>query len=209
MNYQYVMSILNLSSLCAARGIGVDFYFIANESLIQRARNLSAQTFLAHPHATHLLFIDADIQFNPEHILRMIDADVDIIGGIYAKKQVNWDRLTPENVEEVKKSMSLLVDSASPININATEDMTEVQWLATGCMLIKKHVFEKIKESDNTRWITTYTPPVYAYFDCMIWNGNYLSEDYYFCQRWKDLGGKIYAANWAKCMHWGTFGFQI
>jgi hypothetical protein len=211
MNYTYVMSIINLERMCVAKNIRLEFYFVANESLIQRARNLCAHQFLSNQDATHLLFIDADIQFDPNDIMRMIEADVDLIGGIYAKKHINWDRINIDNIEQVRQSMKPLVDGASPpVDLSSIDEkgLAEAMWLATGCMLIKRNVFDTIRKSDDSRWITTYDKPVYAYFDCMLWNGNYLSEDFYFCQRWKDLGGKVYAATWVKTTHFGTFGFQ-
>lgn len=59
-----------------------------SESLIQRARNLITAQFLSIPQATHLIFIDADIEWEPRDIVRLLAHDVDVIGGIYPKKHI-------------------------------------------------------------------------------------------------------------------------
>ena len=41
---------------------------------------------------THLLFIDAEIAFNPESVFRMLDLDEDVVTGVYPRKQINWTK---------------------------------------------------------------------------------------------------------------------
>jgi hypothetical protein len=47
----------------------------------------------------------------------------------------------------------------------------------------------------------------FRYFDTELKDGIYLSEDYWFCDRWRQLGGKIYIYTKFKCRHWGTYAY--
>jgi hypothetical protein len=59
---------------------------MVNESLVTRARNNLMAKMMTNEKATHFMFIDADIRFQPEAILMMLSADKDVIGGLYPKK---------------------------------------------------------------------------------------------------------------------------
>ena len=62
------------------------------DALITRARaNLMTQ-FLDDPTATHFLFVDADIGFEPEQVFRLIESGADVVAGVYPIKRVNWDK---------------------------------------------------------------------------------------------------------------------
>ena len=77
-----------MSNVLNGAGIPFSYNTLMNESLITRARNLLAHTFL-QSNSTHLMFIDADIGFNANDIISMINVDKDIICGIYPKKEIN------------------------------------------------------------------------------------------------------------------------
>lgn len=224
----YMLSWTNTISYFMKRRIGLKLATLGNESLIPRARNVLVARFLADPEATHLMFIDADISWNPEDIEKMILADKDIIGGVYPKKAYYWERL---KTEAVCGKVNKLNDDNSPPSSYSSEiepllldyvvrpldreelkkDVAEVKYIGTGFMLIKRDVLEKMCEEfknthfrfdrnngnkDEEKWL-------HALFDCKIQNEEYLSEDYLFCQRWRDMGGKIHAYTKAKLNHIG------
>ena len=85
----YTQSVIALTKTMHGR-MDVVFSFMFNESLIPRARNGLANQFLKDESATHLLFIDADIRFEADDVLKLLDADKDVICGIYPKKEINW-----------------------------------------------------------------------------------------------------------------------
>jgi hypothetical protein len=76
----FVESLLRLQQLCLGLGIKITHKFLSNESLITRGRNLINAIFMSNPSYTHLLFIDSDISFRHDAIIRMIQADLDISG---------------------------------------------------------------------------------------------------------------------------------
>jgi hypothetical protein len=214
-------SLLNLVQQCTAHKIDYKFEFIYNQSIITLARNTIASRFMQSGF-THLLFIDADIQFEAADIIKMIQADKDIIGGLYSKKIIDWHKISKcvaanKTVDSLKYSTSDMavyfldnIGSSESVDIN---EPLEVQYIATGMMLIKRCVFETMKEKYDvsTYDYQEYNHPDekhYAFFDCEIKNNTYMSEDFYLCDRWRQVGGKIFAALWTKTVHYGSIGFH-
>jgi hypothetical protein len=220
----YTQSILQLSRLAAANNITFSFSFMFNESLITRARNALVKAFL-DTKATHLMFIDADIHFKPEDVIPMLDADKDIICGIYPKKEISWssvrsaiERGVPD--EQLKNHTGAfvvnLVDYAGSVEIPINQPV-EIWNGGTGFMLIKREVFEQLADkvpsytNDVTDLGGTTTGKVIKeYFTTSIEEGTnrLLSEDYHFCQEWRKAGGKVYAAPWVELSHIGTYAFE-
>lgn len=203
----YTKAALDLQMICAHRGIEVKFSFLFNESLITRARNYMVDEFLRSGF-THMLFIDSDINFNPEDILTLIALDKDIIGGPYPKKSINWGAiwkgckkvLAQPNFDESKWNPGELEGLAGDYVFNpvpgtkefrVTEPL-EVMEIGTGFMMIKRSVFLKFKDEFPH---LSYKPDhigqpnfdgsryIHAFFDTVIDPNThrYLSEDYMFC----------------------------
>ena len=90
---EYTQSLLNLSESANKSDVKLTTIFLGNESLIQRGRNTIAHHFMNIPDATHLLFIDADLKFRTEDVVRMIKADKPFIVGPVALKGYNWEEI--------------------------------------------------------------------------------------------------------------------
>ncbi len=157
----YTKSILDLQATCIQYGIECRFSFIFNESLITRARNYLVDEFLRSG-CTHLLFIDADIQFNPQDILALLALDLDISGGPYPKKSINWNNIANAVVKnttvDTNTNTARLRDGFksheldqitgdyvfNPVPGTTTFKVTEpveVLEIGTGFMMIKREVF--------------------------------------------------------------------
>jgi hypothetical protein len=223
----YCKSALDLQGLCSNYGIEVRFSFIFNESLITRARNYLVDEFLRSGF-THMLFIDSDIHFDPRDVIALLALDRDIIGGPYPKKSIKWSSvkqaiLNNPNIEpgELDKVTGDYVFNPVPgTDKFSVAEPVEVLEIGTGYMMIKRHVFEKFEAAypelrykpdhvgqdnfDGSRYI-------HAYFDTVIDHGKsdrYLSEDYMFCQWWRNIGGQIWLCPWMKTHHIGTYAFN-
>lgn len=222
----FLKSCLDLQALCIQYGIEVRFSFLFNESLITRARNYLVDEFLRSG-STHLMFIDADIKFDPMDIIALLALDKDIIGAPYPKKSLNWNnvkRATVKNPEiEAGELESLIGEYVfNPVpgttNFSILEPL-EVLEIGTGFMLIRREVFDKFQEEyphlrykpdhvgqanfDGSRYI-------HAFFDTVIDpdTHRYLSEDYMFCQYWRNIGGAIWVCPWMKLSHLGSYEFK-
>ena len=79
LNNTFMASLIALQALCAQNGIQIYMDFVGNESLIPRARNILIQRFLQTKGFTHFLFIDSDIGFNPESVLRLLKFNKNIV----------------------------------------------------------------------------------------------------------------------------------
>jgi len=231
-NYMYMISLINLLTKLGQHGIPSMFEIAANESLITKARNILVEGFLKS-NATHLLFLDADLGFDGDDVIRMIQADRDIIGGQYAKKKINWDvvKRVVNAVPDIPGPHINAVIAEStfrPIGDSLTFDINqpvEVESIATGMMLVKREVFETMaqrmpeteiisggSETMDPKTMTRITDPhrkSHAFFDTSIdpVTKAYTSEDFTFCKRWRELGGQVFLAPWTRTVHVGTYEY--
>jgi len=219
----YISSLMGLKDVMAHYNIAFSYLFMTSESLITRARNILCDHFLNIKDATHLLFIDADIEFNALDILKLIESDKDIIGCPYPHKTILWDKVAESakkgiiDPEILRKSSTHHVfnDLEAEGGAGASADIKEVFEIGTGIMLIKRHVFERIQQSDPSNVVyfddpknLTTNSKYYCFFDTLKENHRYYSEDYMFCNSWKRLGGRIYLLANAKTKHWGTYAYE-
>jgi hypothetical protein len=231
-NYMYMISLINLLTQLGQNGIASMFEIAANESLITKARNILVEGFLKSD-ATHLLFLDADLGFDAGDVVRMIQADKDLIGGQYAKKKINWDvvkrvvqgcpDIPPPHINAV-----IAESTFRPIGDQMSFDINqpvEVESIATGMMLVKREVFTQMaekmpdiqiisggSETMDPKTMTRITDPhrtAHAFFDVSIdpVSRAYTSEDFTFCQRWRKLGGQVFLAPWTRTVHVGTYEY--
>jgi hypothetical protein len=216
----YAESQLRLQRLCAAHGIQMMLDTTENESLVHRARNLAVARFYQKTTATHFLFIDADIHFDPESVLRLIKSEHEVAVAAYPKKCVMWESVDEHfkkggSGKDPARVASALVMNFISANTPIKNGFAEVLDGPTGFMLIKREVFTKMHEhypellcvnDHQNRDLEQY----YAVFDCMIDpdSRRYLSEDYAFCRRWQKMGGKIYADVMTVLGHVGNIRFQ-
>jgi hypothetical protein len=183
-----------------ARQLGIDWTLetMVNESLISRARNTLTAKFLDMPDATHLFFVDADIGWEAWHLLVLLNRNVDVIGGLYPMKTmpIKWVVNGFEGAEE------------------GPDGLQEVSKAGTGFLLMKKHVFEKlnshpaVKQYKNDIGLDPkYDKYLKTYFDTAVRQNRYYSEDWTFCENWRDLGGRIWVDKRVLLRHSGSYVF--
>jgi len=199
-----VLSIIRLERLCRERKISVGYHFVANDCLVPRARNQLVDIFRKSGYS-HLLFLDADIEFDPDAILRMYATNSMIIGGAYPKKQLilNGDNLGTEYAFDFEDGVQV-TDINQPVR---------AKYVGTGMMMIRREVFDHMIEAGCAPMFFIKENPYYSFFDTSISEDkrHLLSEDYHFCNLWKKrLGGEVFVALWTlpSCVHWGTIGYR-
>ena len=206
----YTQSLLEFQRYCYEKKIGVTFQLFKS-SLVTQGRNLSVGGFMESKH-THLLFIDSDIDFEAKSIQAMVDKDKDVISVPYPMKTFNWEKMFSNFKEgKIRNPQELSMNGNTyPMrlpneeNIQIENGCIEVSHSPTGCMLIKRSVIEKMIEKYPEMRITQPTiingkaiekPFLYNFFDTMFdpVTHTYMGEDFAFCKRWKDIGGKCHA----------------
>lgn len=194
------MSYIKWSNACRQLGIDWTMETMTNESLISRARNTLTAKFLNNKDSTHLMFVDADIGWEPWHLLVMLNRDVDVIGGLYPMKSlpVKWCVNGFDGAEQ------------------GPDGLQEVSKTGTGFMLIKRHVFEKLDAHPATKPFNNdiglpaeLNPYMKTYFDTAVRENRYYSEDWTFCENWRDLGGKVWIDKRVLLKHTGTYVFDF
>jgi hypothetical protein len=192
-------SFLRFILLASQVGLNWSLDTMVNESLVTRARNNLMAKMMTNTAATHFMFIDADIRFQPESIFQMIACDKDVIGGLYPKKAL---------------PVNYVINLQPQTRIQG--DIFTVDTMGTGFLLFKRHVYEKLiaahpetKYVDDVGLGKQFEPMMYAIFDVAIdHKGHYLSEDWQFCRRWSALGGEIWAHGKVLLNHIGHYEFQ-
>ena len=211
---------INATKLFLDRGIGYNWQFLYNESLITRARNGLVKMFY-QTDCTHLLFIDADISYRAEDIVSMIDADKDIICGVYPKKRIAWERINDALAkgiigEDLKHyTGDLVINKLNYVDTPIADKSEPVEIFngGTGFMLIKRSVFDLLKPHCpiyTNDMLPGQQEIVTEYFATSIEpdSNRLLSEDYHFCRLARLNGIKVWAAPWVELGHIGSYKFE-
>lgn len=197
---QTFMSYIKWANTCRQLGIDWTMETMTNESLISRARNTLVAKFLNNPESTHLMFIDADIGWEPWHLLVMLNRQVDVIGGLYPMKTlpVKWVVNGFDGAEE------------------GPEGLQEVSKTGTGFMLVKRDVFEKLNSHPAVKPFNNdiglpkeLDQHLRTYYDTAVRENRYYSEDWTFCENWRDIGGRIWVDKRVLLRHTGTYTFDF
>ena len=220
----YVRASLDLTTLAIKYGVQDQFYFLFNESLVTRARNYLVAEFLRSD-ATHLMFIDSDISFDPMDVLALAALDKPIAGGPYPKKTIAWEKvfdaaklgLADQSPLELEKYSGDYVFNYAPGTTEIRLDTpVEVLEIGTGFMMVQRQVFEKFAEAypeqkyrpdHNRSEHFDGSKEIHAFFDTVIdpETRRYLSEDYMFCQWVRKIGVPVFLCPWMKLQHVGMY----
>ena len=233
----YVKCIMATKELLEKFNIPMGIEFCRNDSLVSRARNNLVAKAMNDTKCTHILFIDADITWDPIDVLKLLLSDKCLCGGVYPLKHYYWEKLTKEE-NMVKKwidkknesqfSNSISDESAIQHNLlkyninyidsvlNIEANLAKVKHLATGFMMFKREVIEKMgqaypqtKYTDDVGFLSgTENNYAYALFDCGVQDDHYFSEDWMFCHRWTQMGGNIYVNVGINLVHTGNEDFN-
>ena len=159
-----------------------------------------------------MLFIDSDISIGAKTILKMLQAQKELISVPYPLKAFLWDKgfdeiaqgnvKKPKDLEQIFNSYPMKVADKNDILLK--DGIIEITHAPTGCMLINRSVFDKLIEKYPEREIKQNTvinsklvlkKHMWNFFDTLHdpKEKTYLGEDFAFCKLWKDIGGKCYA----------------
>jgi hypothetical protein len=188
---QHMGSCLALKEDLHKAGLSHDWLLGWNESLVTRARNEMTASFLKTGFS-HMMWLDADIEFYPEHVAKLWNLDADIAVAFYSMKRSDM----PLSAWKSGKLVKLEECPSEPF---------DVDYAGTGFMLINRRVIETLAsqsesyEGPNGRVPAIYMTPVH--------NDSFESEDYHFCRRAREAGFKIIGDPSIKLGHWGQFRY--
>ena len=222
----YVNSIMATVQLFQNVGFPIQIEFCKNDSLVSRARNNLIARAMHDKKTTHILFIDADITWDPVDILKLVLSNKPLSGGIYPLKHYNWEKLVkddanPYNTNIIqswinKKNNSQLKDMISDANLvqhnllryninyldsylSIENNMAKVKHLATGFMMIQRDLLEKMmKAFPSTKYVD----------DVGFLQGT--ENDYAYALF--DCGveeGHYFSEDWLFCHRWSKMGGSI
>ena len=222
----YMQSCLALLRAADVRGIRVQIHTLPNDPLVSRARNRIAAQFLADPDATHLMFIDADMGFEPEQFFRLLDFDKPVVAAVGPYKTIVWDRVRQaiergaSNVEAASLIYALSIRSTpgnqTVIKTKGADGFAKIDYVGTAFMLIRRDALKTIAalnptieyEDDTSGTVSPIRH--FAFFNMKIDpdTKKYLSEDYSFCRLWLDAGGEVWIDLKSRLRHVGQHVFN-
>lgn len=198
-------NLLNACTIAGREGIFCTLDPHVGSSLICRARqNITYKFLFENTKAEYFLQIDDDIALPPNAIVDLVNAidnGADVVGGLYSLKS------------KAGLIAMRMLDTSRQFKVGELDSaVIEVQYVATGCfMQSRKTVVDAwdhykpsrsyVDNHDKKERVALYTP--------FIHRGEYLSEDYAYCQRLKDMGKKIWAHTGVRCGHWGLAQYGV
>jgi hypothetical protein len=227
----YTQSLLKFQQLCIMNNIMVSFSLLKS-SLVTQGRNLCVANFLGDPNdPTHLLFIDSDIEFKFDTIMQILKFDKEVISVPYPMKCISWDQIwnrvqnkTINSKDELMRAghtfpvkMDNIMDPVTK-KVTINNGLVELSHAPTGCMLIKRQVFDKMIKAYPEDFIDQPTiingeaktnKFMYNFFDTVHDKASkkYYGEDFGFCKKWTEIGGKCYGYIQSDITHVGEYQY--
>ncbi len=215
----YAASMFKLQKvLRASPDVELKILFKDADALITRARASLVAQFLDDPESTHLLFIDADIGFEPAQVLRLIACGADMCAGVYPIKRIDWQRVRDTATAgrpDPAAAFHYVYEVEDRNAVAAQSGFVKVRYAGTDFLMIRRAAIERMcAHYPHLRYVRDHSLDApsankYALFDCMVDDaGTYLSEDFAFCKRWTDMGGEIWADLASRLNHVGPYVFR-
>lgn len=194
---------------------------------VVRARSRFVNFFLTQTDATHLLFLDDDIEVEPKCIRGMLRSGYDFVAAPYPRREgVLWDRVrlidAPCHPEALAYHYSLRMlpdwDAAKGFEPDM-KDCVEMESVPLGCALLTRKACEDavnfyastLTFDDNVKGTMVPTVALFQLLFCTTGQGrSLLSEDFSFCERWRRMGRQVrmYLGPGSPVNHWGEHAYR-
>lgn len=224
----YVTAMLSLQNACAQAGIGFNHFYVTGTALLHEQRNVAVAAFRHRSDLSHLLFVDADLGFDGRDIVRMVYEKRDVVVGPYPAKHMNWEAIvrvarmnpawSPEQVAIHAADYATNIYGLDGQEHLAGDTLNEISCGGAGLMLLTHAALERFAKAypdasgrfpDAYRRLVPDVDTIVEYFSFgREPDGRILSEDITFCKKWREIGGRIFAAPWVRTVHVGPYYFQ-
>lgn len=195
------VALAGFTQLAPQHGIEVSIGSICGCSVVSRARNLLVRDFL-DSNATDLMFIDSDMTFHPDDILRLMAwasrPEKSVVAGVGRTRDSN--RVYFTTLDQDDDNM-LTMDGMG---------LVRVKHVGTGFMLIRREVLETLVD-EHPEWEyldVKLNKKLSAVFDFKLENGSYMGEDYLFCNRARKRGFEVWVDPTIKLGHMGVQEYE-
>lgn len=213
---EYMRSIMTLTEHFGRAGVAWDL-ILEPATLLHVMRSVMASKLLLDDSYTHLLFVDTDMGFDTSAVQKLIDANRDVIGCAYPYRTIPLH----ETVKNAEQTFRQAISEAAPYNVrfaagtktvDVKSGICEVASIGAGLLLISRAALQSLTNRAGVGKYKVGFPynqwyggsHYYGFFDYVLADGAYMSEDYSFCHRWiNDCQGKIYAIVDQEIMHIG------
>ena len=181
----FANSLVNTIRLSYEKQVAIVPVYMAYDSLVQRARNDIVRLAIEDDF-DDLIFVDSDIEWHPDWLFKLLDYDVDVVGGLYPKKS------------DTEQYPVHALDTGMFVEPNG---LIEMQGLPTGFLRISKSALKQVW--DASAEYMNEGRKCRMVFDIAIQDGLLVSEDIIFCRKWRSLGGKVWLDPVMCCNHIG------
>ena len=224
----YLRSVVTLTHMLRDRGAQVNLCTPAGESLITRARNGLCGYFILEKTFTHMLFIDSDLCFNPLSVIKMLESGHDLVAGCYPLKKYDMTMLREavkkyDNDDDIRANSLIYCFTPVGESFEVINGFCQVGDVGTGLMLISRACIDKMQAEYPELYCgvgsaccgyTDIHPEIndnfWLFFETIFdkEQKRYLSEDYYFCKLWRDIGGEVWMDMVSPVTHTGIGHFK-
>ena len=180
---EFLQSLIHTIPLALKHDIALHPVQICHDALIQRARNDCVKMAL-DTGCDDLIFMDSDQEWEPEWVIRLLEKNVDVVGCPVPKKS---DTNIDFNVKRLPECLQA-----------SDNGLIRVASVGTGFIRISRFAMEKVWEISPE-----YEGGNRMVFDVQLIDGQIISEDTVFCEKWRSLGGNVWIDPTMTCNHIG------
>ncbi|MEP6505493.1 MAG: hypothetical protein ABJD97_19315 [Betaproteobacteria bacterium] len=195
-NAHYTASLVRTMTLLQQRGVRAQIEFEVGNSLIADARNKLVSKFLASG-ASDLVFIDADLSWTAQDLLKLASYPEPFVAGVYQRKS------------RAKIDFAVKFGAAIAMDANG---LMEVERVGTGFMRLRRDCIDKMVAAHPELRLknpaATDDGNFFALFDTSVVGGEFIGEDFTFCDRWRALGGKVMIDPAINLQHHGAAAYD-
>lgn len=206
--WQFTASLASTIMTLNQHGIRCAFNFVVGSSVVHRARNELLAFFLAAEGFTDAIFIDDDMEWTPNDVLRLLGSDKPVIGG------VGRMRVQAPNTDPNVWCWRPIHDEKGVLK---TDDMGAVEVAGVGgaFLLINKGILVDMLEahpewkvSSPEDWPDAIKPFHYEVFRPEQKGDMFTSEDFVFCNRVREFGGSVWVDPSITLGHVGSYNYR-
>jgi hypothetical protein len=196
--------LMDLQKGLAERGWDATWKFTVGDSIIPRSRNMAVADFLSKKQCTDLVMLDDDLEWEPGAVIRLLQHNCDVVGGLYPKRQ---------------EKLEFPVKRLKGVEPDPKTGLLEVRFLPTGFLRMTRTCLETmVAKYEHLSYVEELVDTGKAW--CLFWfellpddddpDGpkQMWGEDYTFCRRWRALGGKVYGDTFLRFKHFGKKGYE-